>query len=112
MGFLSLRDIEDGEELAWDYGVRDKEVPFLSKGRLEEGRVVGGVTGEVARKDSKKGPPSRRYVFCPVEGCGAPPLKKMPQHLQQYHKLAEAEVQRLSKHKKYAMLQEVREWRR
>ena len=57
---------------------------------------MGGVTGEVARKDSKKGPPSRRYVFCPVEGCGAPPLKKMPQHLRQYHKLAEAEVLRLS----------------
>ena len=27
MGFLSLRDIEDGEELAW---ARDKEIPFLS----------------------------------------------------------------------------------
>ena len=32
MGLLSLR-----EELAWDYGVRDKEIPFLFKGRLEEG---------------------------------------------------------------------------
>ena len=45
MGFLSLRDIETGEELALDYGVRDKKIPFLSNGRLEEGRVVGEVAG-------------------------------------------------------------------
>ena len=118
---MSIRDIEDGEELAWDYGVRDKEIPFLSKGRLEEGRVVGGVSEKVDEEldeevvagevVTKKDPPRRRYVFCPVKGCGSPPLKKMPQHLRQYHKLSEAEITKLSKKKHYATLKEVRDWK-
>ena len=113
MGFMSIRDIEDGEELAWDYGVRDKEIPFLSKGRLEEGRVVGGVSEELNEEVvvTKKDPPRRRYVFCPVKGCGSPPLQKMPQHLRQYHKLSEAEITKSSKKKQYATLKEVRDWK-
>jgi len=45
MGFVSFRDIAVGEELAWDYSVWDREMPFLKSGRFEEGRVVSG-TGE------------------------------------------------------------------
>ena len=41
MGFLSLREIEEGEELCYDYGVRTEE-EWTRKGRLEDSRVTSG----------------------------------------------------------------------
>ena len=31
VGFLASRDILQGEEITWDYGVRDEDIPWLAK---------------------------------------------------------------------------------
>ena len=41
VGFVSLREIEAGEELCYDYGLRTEEV-WTRKGRLHGGRVTSG----------------------------------------------------------------------
>ena len=41
MGFLALRDIDDGEEMCYDYGLRTDEV-WTRKGRLVDGKVTCG----------------------------------------------------------------------
>ena len=45
-----------------------------------------------------------------MPGCNAPPLKKMLQHLRQYHKLAEAEIRQYLQKKKYASLKDIANW--
>ena len=69
IGFVSLRDIKLGEELAWDYGVRDSALPFMKSGRFEEGRVVAGSgkekpVDEVPKSKRGRLKTGRRYVFC------------------------------------------------
>ena len=81
IGFVSLRDIKLGEELAWDYGVRDSALPFMKSGRFEEGRVVAGSgkekpVDEVPKSKRGRLKTGHRYVFCPHPGCTSPPLKK------------------------------------
>ena len=48
IGFLAIRDINAGEELAYDYLDRDREQKWLQEGRLVGGRVVasGKRTGD------------------------------------------------------------------
>ena len=41
VGFLALRDIDDGEEMCYDYGLRTDEV-WTRKGRLVDGKVTCG----------------------------------------------------------------------
>ena len=53
VGFFSLRDIEIGEELCYDYGLRTEEL-WTRKGRLEDGRVTsGGATVEVGEESDR-----------------------------------------------------------
>jgi len=125
IGFVAVREIKEGDEVVWDYGIRGEE---WSGCRLVDGVVMKGKKKEDAipipsdatssdddtqdvKKEVKK-VPKRRYVYCPVETCTAPPLKKVSQHLRQYHNLPNAEVKRLLKAKRYATRDEIREKKR
>lgn len=63
------------ERLVAGEDISDEEVP---------------VKTEVVKKT-----PHRQLVYCPVPEHTAPPLRKVSQHLWQYHELGDAEVYRL-----------------
>ena len=63
---------------------------------------------EIAAKPKKK-PPKRRLVYCPIPECASAPLKKVSQHLRQYHQLVDADVQRLLRNKRYATQNEIKQ---
>ena len=96
--------------------MRDRGVPFLSKGHFEGGQVVGGGgLGEVRKcppQKSRRLVTGRKYVFCPIRGCAAPPLKKMPQHLRQYHHLSDEYVKRHLQKKRFATPGDVAKYKR
>ena len=75
VGFLATRDIDDGEELCYDYGVR-------------------GLTWMLAESPKKPAARPRKFSlehyrrrrFCPVPGCSVTkPLKKLSNHLTYRH---------------------------
>ena len=120
IGFVALRDIPQGEELCYDYGDRSGE-DWMKKGRLVKGRVVAAVEEtsdeeregeEKPRQQAPKKRPNRRSVYCPVPECTAPPLKKVSQHLRQFHKLGDTDVRRLLKNKRYTTREEIHERKR
>ena len=54
IGFLALRNISAGEELAYDYLDRDREQQWLQEGRLVDGRVVASGEAEEREGDNEK----------------------------------------------------------
>ena len=81
IGLSAKRDIKCGEELYFDYGVRDKEIPWL-------------ITKPTKRKKKKQ---TRIRKYCVFDWCTSKPVKLM-QHLRQYHKLSDkAELEKLCK---------------
>ena len=109
MGFIALRDIPRGEELCYDYGVREES--WMRRSRLEKGKVAS--CAEVEGKDDEvmevvggngKGKKAkRRYIWCPMRGCPSGPVQKITQHLRKVHKVSSpGEIKRLTKHKRYA----------
>ena len=91
----------------------------LVAGEESEGRVVGLVLGrkEPLKTRKEKNPtieeekgegvlqamsngegwlckktPRWHTVYCPLPECSAPPLKKVSQHLRQFHKLRDADI--------------------
>ena len=125
VGFLSLTDISEGDEVVWDYQVRDTT---WSKARLVEGVVkaaeAAGVTEEKSEEtkdvdheeESKvakgKSPAaSRRLCFCPL-GCSRPVLK-LSNHLSQVHHLSPKErAQYLGLKRKFARPEDLKGKRR
>ena len=53
IGFVAVRDVEAGEELCFDYGLRSEA--WMRKGRLVDGRVTGGSDSEKSTTVSRKG---------------------------------------------------------
>ena len=119
---MAVREIKQGDEVVWDYGIRGEEWNgcclvdgVVMKGKKEEDAIPipsGATSSDDDTQDVKKKVPKCRYVYCPVETCTAPPLKKVSQHLRQYHYLPDAEVKCLLKAKRYATRDEIREKKR
>ena len=93
VGFIALKDIQEGDELFWDYGCRGEE---WMETMVEEGKVVnrGGRKEELAKSESPccskslktpKAPVVRRQRVCPVAGCTSKPQKRLSQHLDYKH---------------------------
>ena len=122
VGFLAVRDILEGEELAYAYELLTEE-SSTRKGRLVDGKVTSGVgeeakaevkgEGEIAvggteakakggstSKTKKKG--GRRSWWCPIVGCTSGPVQKITQHFQNKHNLPlnSKESRILRKHKR------------
>lgn len=77
IGFVAKRHIAKGEELFYDYGIRDRDIPWLKS----DGRVLAE---PIAIKEI-----SRQRLKCPVTPCPSRQHKdgllKLSQHLLQYH---------------------------
>lgn len=94
IGFVAKRHIKAGEELFYDYGVRDKEIPWL----ISDGKAMAQETCKIKDKPAKK---TRRKLKCPIKDCLSQQRKpdgfqKLSQHIKQYHHINdEAEREQL-----------------
>lgn len=70
VAIMATRDVLPGEELFYDYGIRDVDLPWTDSDAKDQPGV-------------KKGP-NRIRRACPVLGCGAH-VKKLSQHLKTCH---------------------------
>ena len=87
IGFVAKRNIKVGEELFYDYGVRDKEIPWLiSDGKVMAHAVQTKSTKPVAACRTK----NRLKLKCPIRDSPSQQLKsdgfvKLSQRLKQFH---------------------------
>ena len=98
----SIREIEAGEELLWDYGDRSSSLEWLKTGKGKGRKRVPGpeMAPPPKRHESdeeeeeeltpiRKKASQERYRksrYCPVPGCpSTKPLKKISNHLKTYH---------------------------
>lgn len=96
IGFVAKCNIKAGEELCYNYGVRDKEIPWLiSNGKAMVSQPEPSKTPAAAKKTT------RLRLLCTIKGCSSRQLKpdgllKLRQHLKQYHRMAdEAQIDQL-----------------
>ena len=100
IGMVSLREIDAGEELTWDYGDRSSSFEWLKgKGRKRGSGPKRAPHPKRHKSDDeeeeeelapvkKKGSQEhyRRSRYCPVPGCSSQkPLKKISNHLKTFH---------------------------
>ena len=82
IGFVAKCNIVAGEELFYDYGVRDQEIPWL----ISDGKAM------VRTKSKPAAAKNRVKLKCPIRDCPSQQLKsdgfvKLGQHLKQYHQI-------------------------
>ena len=114
IGFVTVRDVKEGEELCYDYGMQTEG--WLRKGHVVEGRICPGVKegecseetkeepveGDLSAAKVKNRPGKCRYVWCPLAGCPSGPVQKITQHLSNVHKLGKLQIRKLTMNKRYA----------
>ena len=122
VGLMAVRDISEGEELTYDYGVRSERwMRRAGKGDSggSEVKMVeessGGSPGmketaERAEETREVGKTSvkRNYFWCPELDCASGPVQKITQHLQKVHKMDSATAAKVAKRKRRAPLEAVR----
>jgi len=83
---VARRDVIRGEELFFDYGIHDKDIPWLitkPKQKIE------------ADKSNREAEIPKPRKYCVLDWCSTKPLKLM-QHLWQHHKISnKAELEQL-----------------
>lgn len=76
VGFYAIRDINPGEELLYDYGIRSE--PWMEGSSVARAKPTKGKTPSMEKY--------RKRRYCPVEGCSSDkPLKKLSNHLVAMH---------------------------
>jgi len=84
IGFVAKCHIKRGEEFFYDYGIRDKDIPWLVS------------NAKAMAKPTPKPTKNRVKLFCPIKNCPSQQLKrdgfvKLSQHLMDYHHINEKE---------------------
>lgn len=82
IGFVARREITCGEQLYFDYGIRDKEIPWLTT----NAKTIKFPSA--AEQSSNKWKQNRLHLNCNL--CGAKQLAKLSQHLKQKHQIESA----------------------
>ena len=90
IGFVSVREINAGDEVVWDYKVKGEDC----SGCMLECGVIKPSKRQVVVSDEDEvtvthplNRPRRRLCYCPIEGCNSKPLTKLSNHLSQVHHL-------------------------
>ena len=127
VGMVAVRDIEEGEELTYDYSVRSEHwMKAGKKARSGEQDVpardsgsVGGAMGEsregspavhvvgISRESGKK-VYKPNFFWCPEQDCASRPIQKVTQHLQKVHKMDLATAAMVARKKRRAPANTVR----
>lgn len=84
IGFLARKPIKKGEELFFDYGVKDPDLPWLTTDAKQVSTTIS------ALKTSSSVPPKkwtnrRTRNDCPITQCGTKDLLKLSNHLKKVH---------------------------
>ena len=80
IGFVAKREISAGEQLFFDYGVRDKGIPWL---------ISDAKSGKMFLSTTSKWAQNRTHLHCGL--CGAKNLAKLSQHLKQKHRIVDCQ---------------------
>ena len=114
IGFMSLTDINEGDEVVWDYIIRDMSwsQSTLVGGVVKVAEAAGVIASDVEENQKKwkgKSPAALRcFCYCPLEGCTGRPLRKLSNHLTQVHKMTPKERSKyLGLKNKFASPQEI-----
>ena len=92
IGFVAKHDIKEGEELFYDYGVRDKDIPWL----ISDGKAMTCESKRPSSTAAEKKQKNRFKLKCPLQDCmsqerNADGFVKLSQHLKQYHGIEDKE---------------------
>ena len=83
IGFVARTRIEEGDELFFNYGVKDSQIPWLKV----DAKSIGTTLQDLATNIHTKRP----LQDCPVSGCKSVCLRKLADHLRCTHKLGKQE---------------------
>ena len=84
IGLVAKRNIEYGEELFFNYGIKDSALPWLAT----DARKVATTLSQVKRpRDQKtKRPPAKRIRrSCPIPGCTTTNVERLADHIRVLH---------------------------
>ena len=85
IGFVAKTTIKKGEELFFDYGIRDSAIPWL----VSDAKKIGTTVTEL----SEQSIPSKKRVYqrirkdCPIPNCKSKQLLRLSCHLRVTHKI-------------------------
>ena len=79
IGFVAKKTINEGDELFFDYGIRDQEIPWLQ----DDAKSIATTLDSLVKPLAKH---TRPLQDCPVSGCQAVCLSKLADHLRCTHK--------------------------
>ena len=83
IGFVAIRDINAGEELFFDYGIRDKDTPWLA---TDAKKVAITLVQLQSSTTSRPRPPAKRVKrSCPIPGCATTNISKLADHIRVKH---------------------------
>lgn len=88
IGFVALRNIHAGEELFYNYGIRDPDIPWLATDAKKVATTLPQVTTVEmpSTAKSRPRPPAKRVRrSCPIPGCLTTNVLKLADHIRVKH---------------------------
>ena len=82
IGFVAKREIAKGDELFFDYGIRDKDISWLQ----DDAKSIAITLDSLDKPEPARHMHIRPLQDCPVSGCPAVSLRKLADHLRCIHK--------------------------
>ena len=104
MGFVAKKPIMEGEELFYDYGIRDPTIDWLITDAKKVGTSIAELeaskTSNAELEDNDKLMPPKKRVYrrkrkdCPIPNCGAKQLIKLADHIRLVHRIDDEDERR------------------
>ena len=87
IGFIAKREILVGEELFFDYGIKDPDIPWLKTDAKTIATTLPKISPQMQTTATKKPrpPAKRRKLDCPIRGCATTNVSKLADHIRTQH---------------------------